>query len=326
VAWRWRRAIPGLALGTGIFLIGQSLESSALPLLMYFEHRNYLPAIGVIWASVSVLAWLGQRAARHMHRGSQVFRAAGVGLVAVLALATAARASVWQSERGLMIQGLAYHPDSRWVRMDAARWAMSQKPPLPDEARSHMEHLATSTDPMTRRIAGVMGLVIDCMSATPVRNVDITRAFAGSVNYMEADALLAYESLAELVAGSKCKGLSALQAADDLSGLVDRSPRAADEYNARRLRFKASQLYARAGRLGDALEQARLAYRPGDHEGPIPAFAAQLAIATKDYAMATQMLAAADAATRQDDIFGRQMVAGIRAELADAQHSAAPRR
>jgi hypothetical protein len=321
LAWRWRRVIPGFALGVGIFLVAHSLESSVLPLLMYFEHRNYLPAVGAIWAVISILYWIGQRFAPRMHHSKQIYSIAGVGLVLVMAAATAARAGVWQSERGILIQGIAYHPNSRWLRMDAARWAMEQSPPLPNQARAHIDQLSGSADPATRRIAAVMRLVIDCTTAEQLRRSDVSNAFNGRLTFLEADSLLAFERLADLARDGRCKGLSSLEAAERMDDLANRSASASHEYNLRRLRFKAAQLYARNGALGAALRQAKLAYRSGDHEGPIPAFIAQLEIAGGQYEEAEKMLDAAAAATRNDDILGRQMIAGSRAQLNDLTQS-----
>lgn len=48
-AWRLRRRMPALALAIGFFLGGHLLESSSLALELYFEHRNYLPAMMLFW-------------------------------------------------------------------------------------------------------------------------------------------------------------------------------------------------------------------------------------------------------------------------------------
>lgn len=53
----WRRRVPVLAFALLFFLAGHLLESTVIPLELYFEHRNYLAAIaplavahGVLWA------------------------------------------------------------------------------------------------------------------------------------------------------------------------------------------------------------------------------------------------------------------------------------
>lgn len=48
-----RRKVPVLAFAVLWFLVGHSLEGSVIPLEVYFEHRNYIPAMGPIFA----LAW-----------------------------------------------------------------------------------------------------------------------------------------------------------------------------------------------------------------------------------------------------------------------------
>lgn len=48
-AWRFRRRWPSLSLAIGFFLGGHLLESSSLALELYFEHRNYLPAMMAFW-------------------------------------------------------------------------------------------------------------------------------------------------------------------------------------------------------------------------------------------------------------------------------------
>ncbi len=49
-ALRWRRTYRVAAFGALWYLAGHSLESSTIPLELYFEHRNYLPIVGPIFA------------------------------------------------------------------------------------------------------------------------------------------------------------------------------------------------------------------------------------------------------------------------------------
>jgi protein O-mannosyl-transferase len=48
-AWVCRRRYPTWALAILFYFVGQSLESSSIPLELYFEHRNYLPAMLMFW-------------------------------------------------------------------------------------------------------------------------------------------------------------------------------------------------------------------------------------------------------------------------------------
>jgi len=49
-AVRWRRRCPVASFAVFWFLAGHLLESTTIPLELYFEHRNYLPIIGPVFA------------------------------------------------------------------------------------------------------------------------------------------------------------------------------------------------------------------------------------------------------------------------------------
>lgn len=48
-AWLGRRRYPAWALAALFYFVGQLLESTTIPLELYFEHRNYLPAMFMFW-------------------------------------------------------------------------------------------------------------------------------------------------------------------------------------------------------------------------------------------------------------------------------------
>lgn len=48
-AWRHRERAPALAAAVLFFFVGQSIESSTIALELFFEHRNYLPALLMFW-------------------------------------------------------------------------------------------------------------------------------------------------------------------------------------------------------------------------------------------------------------------------------------
>ena len=51
----WRRRYPLFALAVLWYLTGHIIESSVVPLELYFEHRNYLPIAGVLYALCATL-------------------------------------------------------------------------------------------------------------------------------------------------------------------------------------------------------------------------------------------------------------------------------
>jgi protein O-mannosyl-transferase len=61
VAIVMRRRAPLLAFAVGWYLGGHALESTTVPLELYFEHRNYIPLIGPVFALAAGLAQLPAR-------------------------------------------------------------------------------------------------------------------------------------------------------------------------------------------------------------------------------------------------------------------------
>jgi hypothetical protein len=319
-AFALRRRIPGFALGVGVFLVGQALESTVFPLLMYFEHRNYLPAVGAIWAVTSLLACAAQSLRHRMHHPGRVFGAAAGALVVVLALSTAARAGVWQAQQTILAQSLKYHPLSAWLRMDLAAQAMHGHPPRWDEARRNVDALLSSPDAATRRLASVARLIVDCSAGVQPQPASLAGAFAGKPDPIQPDLLVAYESLSEGVMKQPCPGFSPLQMADLLSTMLDRSALPSRHRSISRLRLKAAKLYLTAGRSDDALQQARLAYAHGASEPPVGVFIAALLLQRGDPQGAATMLDAAEKKMARGDLKGHEFVARYRAEIERRRH------
>lgn len=96
-----RRRWPALAAAILFYFAAQLVESTTVPLELYFEHRNYIPALLAFWP---LALWLV--------RGGVSLRLrqtiAGLAIVLLLAL-TFLRASLWGNENRLWLS---------WARMD----------------------------------------------------------------------------------------------------------------------------------------------------------------------------------------------------------------
>src|SRR5690606_629376 len=77
----YRTRAPFFSFAVGWYLVGHSLESTTVPLELYFEHRNYIPLIGPVYALVASLAT--PRLPQALIRGGLV--AYGLVLAAMLA-------------------------------------------------------------------------------------------------------------------------------------------------------------------------------------------------------------------------------------------------
>ncbi|MGY0613164.1 tetratricopeptide repeat protein [Luteimonas sp. A501] len=87
LAWLGRQRWPALSASALFFLAGHAMESSVVPLELYFEHRNYLPAAFLFWP----LALFLTRRSRH-HWARLTFT---VGLAVLLATTTLAQTRLW---------------------------------------------------------------------------------------------------------------------------------------------------------------------------------------------------------------------------------------
>jgi hypothetical protein len=93
------------ALGLLLYFSGHLAESTVAPLEIYFEHRNYLPSLGLLLAvaCTTLTAWRWQPRALAALFG---------GYLALLSLSTAQRSHIWGNEAMLLEVSARSHPHS----------------------------------------------------------------------------------------------------------------------------------------------------------------------------------------------------------------------
>lgn len=107
IVWavRVRRRCPFVAAAVLFFVVGHLLESSFLQLELYFEHRNYLPAMLV---GLPLASWWVARAAVPVN----IRIAVPVGVVLLLAVMTFMRADLWSSPYLQALKWAQVNPES----------------------------------------------------------------------------------------------------------------------------------------------------------------------------------------------------------------------
>lgn len=121
------------AYGLALFLIGHSIESSYIPLELYFEHRNYLPSVGLSLLLVPAIGFLYARSGRSRVLGVLL----GVVYLTSITVSTAALSMQWSSPSTLLVHHLSGHPRSVRANADYA-WMSAMAGEL-DVARSHLK-------------------------------------------------------------------------------------------------------------------------------------------------------------------------------------------
>jgi len=110
-----RRRWPALAAALLFFFAGHLLESTTIPLELYFEHRNYLPAMLLFWPLARAL-FAGTH--RHAWRVS-----VAVALLALCALITHQRADLWGRPEQMAQLWALQNPSSSRAQATAAAFA-----------------------------------------------------------------------------------------------------------------------------------------------------------------------------------------------------------
>ena len=131
LAWWQRRRYPTLALAILFYFAGQLLESTSIPLELYFEHRNYQPALLMFWP---LGLWLAD-----VRKLRLLKYALMVALPLGLAWMTHARAELWGNVHSQALLWARINPDSARAQTNAAQIEMQAG--QPEAATRRLEKL-----------------------------------------------------------------------------------------------------------------------------------------------------------------------------------------
>ncbi|MCX7513735.1 tetratricopeptide repeat protein [Frateuria sp. STR12] len=113
-----RKRRPAWALAILFFLAGHVLESSFIPLELYFEHRNYLPALFLFWP---LALWLADDRSQGRTKAF-----ASIAIIVFLALLTHARASLWGAPLKQAVVWAKINPQSPRAQTNGAMFLLTQ--------------------------------------------------------------------------------------------------------------------------------------------------------------------------------------------------------
>jgi hypothetical protein len=115
VLLRWQGG-HWLVLGIAWFVVGHSVESSVLSLELYYEHRNYFPAIGLALAVGGVFAIIVRK---WPEPRTPLLVCLGLCVV-VLSAQTSSQVQIWSNRSLLILNHLNGHPNSTRANIDMA--------------------------------------------------------------------------------------------------------------------------------------------------------------------------------------------------------------
>lgn len=118
----WHRHRPVFTLfafGWFWFLTGHMLESTVLPLELVFEHRNYLPALGILLSTSALIADLIRRI-RPPSRSQQVAALGAFVILAALAVFISNVSALWGHPYKRAVVWAERHPESQRANIELA--------------------------------------------------------------------------------------------------------------------------------------------------------------------------------------------------------------
>jgi hypothetical protein len=136
-AWVIRVKQPVLAFGILWFFAGHALESTIIPLELYFEHRNYLASLGVIFAvCYYFLIFLNKTSTQTV---KWAFVGLGVVYVSGVWFIAYQEASLWGNSAQQAIVWQSAHPQSKRANALASETWLSLNQPL--KADSYLQNI-----------------------------------------------------------------------------------------------------------------------------------------------------------------------------------------
>lgn len=298
-----RKRIPGFFVGWFFFLVAHMVESSFLPLDLYFEHRNYLPSLGLLLAAASLLAAAVQR---HLATDANMRSVAVVAglLLAVLCFATFARVQVWRDMGSIVSQGLQHHPTSLRANLDGATLALRSG--RQDVHDAILSRLVASEDGRHRLAGRVLMLSNQCLRRVAPDGNALELAVRDASDKVLLTEANVFKILADSAQQGSCAPIDDRQIAVGIDQVLQRAASQPDEAQPKWLmRYQAAQLFGRSGDWQSARIQAELAWTPRTDAG-VGAFLAEAQARTGDFVSAERTLREVSDRIRCTDQTGRE--------------------
>ena len=238
-----------IVFGVAWFVLGHSVESTVLPLELYFEHRNYFPAMGLVLALGGLFAIIVKK---WPEPGAPLLVCLGLCVV-VLSAQTSSQVQIWSNRSLLMLNHLNAHPGSPRANIDMA----TQLARLGEvEGAYHYSRVAfeaSSNGVSTRERSGdyeIRNLALSCIAgkAPPAGLIDnIGREDPGR----PLSSVTTLLTMVRLVQDNQCPQLDRIRFADRLAEIY-----LVDDYQTK----GASKLFSNLAVLENALQRYDNAY------------------------------------------------------------------
>jgi protein O-mannosyl-transferase len=287
-AIRLRKSMPSFSFGIGLFFIGHLLESSIFSLEIYFSHRNYLPSMGLIIASIGLIAGLLKHYPENTVSIKRIMPIAFAGLFLVYAFASFNRATLWSNNNSLMTHAQIYHPTSSRMRSEIILNALYSKRL---GVALQQANIAMRTVPANeKRTIQLWRILAYCYAQSPQPPAEFEALFNMPANRITLATNTALEYVSAAAETNACPGLDR----EKLGVLSSQWAINTVQYPGSPLVWKthhaAARLLASSGDLKAGLKQAQWAFEDSGYNFDSGLLAYQLANSLKDNKHAEEIM------------------------------------
>lgn len=266
LAFALRKHAPSVFAGWCFFLVAHLVESSFLPLDLYFEHRNYLPMVGILLLGAGLVSLVPQNLATNVMTPRQLLMLATVAAVAGLVFSTLGRSLVWSDKQAIVVQGVKAHPDSLRARLDLT--ALAQTHGRLDIYGEQMALLKRSGDKRTRMMGHLYTVSMACHRGEGADPADLRAALSNAGDKITPAETLAYRAILGNSAKQGCGEVTDTLIAESMANLLDKAPMQADTARNKWIfRGMTAEAFLRANDTTNAAKHARTAWESGAGPG-----------------------------------------------------------
>lgn len=204
IAIAMRKRAPVLSFAILWFFIGHSIESTILPLELYFEHRNYLPMLGPLLA----LVYYCVKAAGMLQLPPvrRLFPAIPLMLVLVMAPLTHQTSKAWSHDGQLFSKWAMEHPESLRANLAFAHYLAENG--ANERAHKHYNQIASQFPEAVR--ARIYHIISKCYNEPPAHNEmnAVITLLDNSEHFLNIEILGAMRKLVATVTSGQCRDIT----------------------------------------------------------------------------------------------------------------------
>jgi protein O-mannosyl-transferase len=156
LGWHARHRHPVVSTAIGFFLAGHVIESTTIPLELYFEHRNYLPAMLMFWPLGLWLAGVVPSTRGKLTLSPGIRTAVATVVITGLGWMTYSGAQLWGNDRDQAELWAALNPNSPRAQANAAQSEI---------ARDEPAHAIRRLEPLFERHPDEIQLALNLVTA-----------------------------------------------------------------------------------------------------------------------------------------------------------------